>query len=104
MLKSLTMKRKLHEISMIEDIKYRGPFSEREFRIMGWICLAFTQVSFFMKIGQTINLALAIRFANPIRIVFLLSSMALPFLPLLTPAEEISSYPVSSLRSSSYWL
>ena len=98
------MKRKLHEISMIEDIKYRGPFSEREFRIMGWICLAFTQVSFFMKIGQTINPALAIRFANPIRIVSLLSSMALPFLPLLTPAEEISSYPVSSLRSSSYWL
>lgn len=65
---------------MLEDIKYRGPLSEREFRIMGWICLAFTQVSFLMRLGQTINPALAIRFASSIRIVSLLSSMALPFL------------------------
>ena len=35
---------KLHEVSLEEDIKYRGPLSYRHFRIFGWLCIALSQV------------------------------------------------------------
>jgi len=75
------MKRKrLHEISLETDIKYVGPLSEREFRILGWVCLAFAQIAILMQTGQSMNPALAVRFNKVGAIVTTLSSMALPFL------------------------
>ena len=35
---------KLHEISLEQDIRYRGPLSYRHLKIAGWICLAIAQV------------------------------------------------------------
>ena len=74
------MRKKLCEISTGTDIKYAGPLSEREFRILGWICLAFTQVSNLMSIGKTINPDLALRFGHFEAIIRIISVMALPFL------------------------
>ena len=36
-------RRKLHEISLDQDIKYRGPLSYRYLKIAGWLCIAVSQ-------------------------------------------------------------
>ena len=74
------MKKRLYEVSPATDIKYLGPLSERDFRILGWICLAFAQVVNLMSIGKTINPDLALRFGHFEVIINFISVMALPFL------------------------
>ena len=73
-------RKKLHEISLDTDIKYVGPLSEREFRILGWICLIFIQISILMRAGVSLNPALATRFSKYEGMVSIISEMALPFL------------------------
>jgi len=73
-------RKKFYEVSLDTDIKYVGPLSEREFRILGWICLAFIQISILMRAGQSLNPALATRFNKVEGLVSIISDMALPFL------------------------
>lgn len=62
------------------DIRFRGPLSEREFRIMGWICLILAQVTILMNTGAAMNPALEARFLIPGRIISTFADLALPFL------------------------
>ena len=73
-------RKKLHEVSLDTDIRYRGILSEREFRIIGWVCLAIVQVTILMKVGIKMNPALESRFDIPSHILSYFASMALPLL------------------------
>ena len=77
---SMWKRKKLHEVSLDTDIRYRGILSEREFRILGWICLAIVQVTILMRAGIRMNPALEERFAVPSNILSYFASMALPLL------------------------
>ena len=48
-------RRKLHEVTALNDIKYRGPFSYRHFRIFAWITMAMAQAGFFLSIATEIE-------------------------------------------------
>ena len=47
--------KKLHEITALNDIKYRGPFSYRHLRIFAWVFMAMAQVGFFLSAASNID-------------------------------------------------
>lgn len=71
-------RRKLHEISLEQDIKYRGPLSYRYLKIAGWVCIAASQIfvliSFFNNIRPgSVVLPIAVTW-----ILVLVSSLPVP--------------------------
>ena len=46
--------KKLQEISISDDIRYRGPISYQGFQVLGWICI----------IAPLVNVILALRFST----------------------------------------
>ena len=48
-------RRKLHEISLEEDIRYRGPLSYQGFMVLGWLCLVITTVHMLLSLGIAMN-------------------------------------------------
>lgn len=77
---------KLHEVSLEQDIDYRGPLSYRHFRIIGWICIAISQVY--------VLLGIVIKISPPLEEV-------LGFLPMVLNWIGVLSIPLLLLASFS---
>ncbi len=71
---------KLHEVSLEQDIKYRGPLSYRHFRIIGWICIAISQVYVLLGIAMKISPALEEKIGLWPTILNWLSVLSIPLL------------------------
>ena len=68
-----------HERTADRDIRYRGPLNYQHFQILGWLCIAASQLVFILGLANRMNM-LPGRYAwmqEPARIM---SWMALPFL------------------------
>lgn len=61
------------------DIRYLGPLSYRSFKIMGWLCLAMSQVVVLLELERKFDPSMAAELFMPITVLHLLSNMALPF-------------------------
>ena len=48
--KRITHRSRISEVTLENDIRYRGPLSYRHFRIIGWLLLSFTVVSVLMTL------------------------------------------------------
>lgn len=75
-----TEKIKLHDLTTKNDIKYRGPLSYREFKILGWLCIVLTQVIVMMNLGVKVNSAVGEHLSGLIPTIQSISEMALPLL------------------------
>ena len=73
-------RRKIHEITPENDIKFRGPLSYRHFKIIGWLCIAVSQVGVLMTMGSRMDPIMAEQFAGPLFIIRFIGGLALPFL------------------------
>ena len=62
------------------DIRYRGPLSYRSFKILGWICIALSQVVVLLTLEARMDPGMADALQTPTTVLNLLSNMALPFL------------------------
>ncbi len=62
------------------DIRYRGPLSYRSFKILGWICIALSQVVVLLTLEARLDPSMADALETPTTVLNLLSNMALPFL------------------------
>ena len=78
--KKTEKKIKLHALTLENDIKYRGPLSYREFKILGWFCIILTQVIVMMNLGGKVNAAVGERLSGVIPVFQNISEMALPLL------------------------
>ena len=72
---------KLYEISLEQDIRYRGPLTYRHFKILGWLCIACSQVVFLLTLAgkaapevsqKTAELQSVLSFFAPLSVSFLL--------------------------------
>ena len=72
------VRRKLHEITAENDIRYRGPLSYRHFRIFGWLCLAVAQVAAIAGVAARINPEALSGYGTLINVLTLLGGLALP--------------------------
>ena len=52
--KAIWRRKYIHEVTLENDIKFRGPISYRHLRILGWLFVAIAQVGVILKFGQTL--------------------------------------------------
>jgi len=45
-------RKKLHDVSLEKDIKFRGPLSYRHLKIIGWLCIAAAQAKLVLSLAQ----------------------------------------------------
>ena len=63
-----------------EDIRYMGPLSYREFKIIGWLCLCCMAVVILMNLAIKVNSSKAEQFTSWITFFTGVSQLALPFI------------------------
>ena len=76
----MARRRKLHEISLKDDIRYRGPLSYQGFQILGWLCIVLLFEAVLLKIGAKLDKPSAERYTSLSTTLRTISTMSLPFL------------------------
>lgn len=71
-------RRKLHEIPLDQDMKYRGPLSHRHLKIAGWLCIAISQVFVLITFFNNLKPG-AVALSTPVTLILsLISSLVVP--------------------------
>ena len=78
--KAKTKRKKLHEFTAADDVRYLGPISYREFRIVGWLCIIFAQMVILMNFAGKINADFALKIAGRRSVLTFVSNLSLPLL------------------------
>lgn len=73
-------RRKLHEVSINEDIRYKGPLSYLHFQMLGWLCIVLTALSLMLALAAKLDENLAKETAGLSGILVYVTDMSLPFL------------------------
>ena len=73
-------KKKFHELTIHDDIKYLGPLSYREFKILGWFCIVLAQVATLITLAGKINSDFALKMGARSTVISFISSLSLPLL------------------------
>ena len=73
-------RKKLSEVSLEQDIRYRGPLSYRHLRMLGWLCIVIAQVSVLLALGGNISGQLAEQTLTLQAVLSVAASMSVPFL------------------------
>lgn len=73
-------RRKLHEYSAENDIRYRGPLSYQGFQILGWLCITLLSGILLLKIGTKLDPKHAAQYTSINRVLTSIESGSLPFL------------------------
>ncbi len=73
-------RRKLHEVSINEDIRYKGPLSYQHFQMLGWLCIVLTALSLMLALAAKLDENLAKETAGLSGILAYVTDMSLPFL------------------------
>lgn len=68
-----------HERTADKDIRYRGPLNYQHFQILGWLCIAATQLVLILGLANKMNM-LPDRYAGLQEAAQIMSWLALPFL------------------------
>lgn len=73
-------RKKLHEFTIHDDIKYLGPLSYREFKILGWFCIVLAQAATLITLAGKVNSDFALKMGTRYSILNSISSLSLPLL------------------------
>lgn len=85
------IRHKMHEIvDAGHDIRFRGPFSFRHLRIIGWIALAISQIAVFTSMSATLNEALAPRLDTLSNVLQAIGTIAIPLFLIANFARILS--------------
>lgn len=71
-------RRRIHEITSENDIKYRGALTYRHLRIIGWLCFALGEIGMFMSVAMKINSALPASYPVFINVFDFIYGLAMP--------------------------
>ena len=73
-------RKKLHEMTIQEDIRYRGFLNYQHFQLFGWLCIVLTVVSGMLSLGSRFDEVLASETAGLQFVLANVTEMSLPFL------------------------
>ena len=73
-------RKKLHEITVQEDIRYRGSLNYQHFQLFGWLCIVLTAASGMLSLGARFDEGLAKETAGLQAVLANVTEMSLPFL------------------------
>lgn len=77
-------RKKLHEMTIQEDIRYRGFLNYQHFQLFGWLCIVLSAVSGMLSLGSRFDEGLASETAG---LQFVLANVTEMFLPFLLIAN-----------------
>ena len=84
-------RRKLHEYTAENDIRYRGPLSYQGFQVMGWLCIVAAFYCLLLRLSVRLNPALAEAQIGQITILSSATSLSLPFLLIANFAKILNN-------------
>ena len=73
-------RKKLHEVSLQEDISYRGPLSYQGFQILGWLCIVLSVAAALLATGGKFDEGLTKDTAGLMNVLEYVTCLSLPFL------------------------
>lgn len=82
---------KLHEITLENDIRYRGPLSCFHFQILGWLCIVLAQVALFIRLAGCVNPDAAANAMNVLGLLQKVARLSLPFLLISVFAQLLNT-------------
>ena len=81
----------IHESTLENDIRYRGPLSCRHFKILGWLCIVLTQVAMIIRLGGRLDAGLAADTASWLDTLSNIADLSLPFLLIASFAQILNT-------------
>ena len=58
---------RIHETTLENDIRYRGPLTSQHFKMLGWLCIAIVQAAALIRLGGRIDAGFAADSASALR-------------------------------------
>ncbi|MBR2554420.1 MAG: hypothetical protein IKE94_06120 [Aeriscardovia sp.] len=89
--KHLKQKKTIHEKSLEQDIRYRGPLSYRTLRILGWICIAIAQVLVVYQLSDRLNPGYFVISYGIMSVLATLAGMTIPLFILANFSQILNS-------------
>ena len=71
---------RIHETTLENDIRYRGPLSGQHFKMLGWLCIAFSQAAVILRLGGRFDPGFAADSASWLTVLSNIADLSLPFL------------------------
>ncbi len=81
----------IHEATLANDIRYRGPLSFQHFQILGWLCIVLSQVAVIFALGGKIDSQFEADTATWQSILNNIASLSLPFLLIANFAQILDT-------------
>ena len=88
----MAKRRKLHEVSLEDDIRYRGPISFQGFQVLGWLCLVGTVLMALLNIARKADPMTAEMTEQYMSIVETFAMLSLPFLLIANYSRILSNF------------
>ena len=82
---------KLHETTLENDIRYRGPLSFQHFQLFGWLCIVIYQTVIILKLGGRIDSSIATLAENWMGKLEPIAHLSLPFLLIANFAQILNA-------------
>ena len=82
---------KLHEVSLENDIKFRGPISFQGFQVLGWLCIVASVAHVMVNLAQSIDPSTAEMTKGILPIIETFASLSLPFLLIANYSRILSN-------------
>ena len=73
-------RKKLHEMTIQEDIRYKGLLNYQHFQMFGWLCIVLSVVSGMLSLGAKLDEGLAKETAGLLGVLVYVTGLSLPFL------------------------
>ena len=83
---------KLHEVSLEDDIRYRGPISFQGFQVLGWLCIVVSVAWTLLELAGKANPLTAEMTENIVPILQTVSALSLPFLLIANYSRILSNF------------
>lgn len=82
---------RIHEVTHENDIRYRGPLNFQHFQILGWLCIAISQIAVVLALGGHIDGQITTDTAQWQNILRNIAHLSLPFLLIANFAQILDA-------------
>lgn len=82
---------RIHETTLENDIRYRGPLSSRHFKILGWLCIVLAQVVLIVRLGGRLDAGFGADSASWLKVFSNIADLSLPFLLIASFAQLLNA-------------
>ena len=83
---------KIHETTLENDIRYRGPLSPTHFKILGWLCIVIAQVAALIRLAGRIDAGFGASSASWLNALDNIAALSLPFLLIVNFAQLLNAH------------